>query len=136
MPSAQRISSQQPCCSPLTETIRLSAVNFTRQELAERVASLATQGVFVGTSSWKYPGLCGTLYDRSRYEYRGKFVETRFKRDCLAKWAGVFKAVCVDAAFHVQAAQGWCEFHAFLKANQNSRQQRSFLIAQGSAGRS
>jgi hypothetical protein len=25
------------------------------------------------------------LYDRARYEYRGKFAETRFKRDCLAK---------------------------------------------------
>jgi len=27
------------------------------------------------------------LYDRARYEYRGKFAETRFKRDCLAEYA-------------------------------------------------
>ena len=60
------------------------AVNFNRQELARTAASLAVQGVYIGTSSWKYSGWCGMLYDRPRYEYRGKFEETRFKRDCLA----------------------------------------------------
>ena len=59
-------------------------MNLDRQALAQRAAALAAQGVHVGTSSWKYPGWCGTLYDRSRYEYRGKFAETRFKRECLA----------------------------------------------------
>ena len=51
-------------------------MNFTRQDLAERAASLAVQGVYIGTSSWKYPGWCGMLYDRARYEYRGKFAES------------------------------------------------------------
>jgi hypothetical protein len=68
------------------------AVSISRQELAERAASLAAQGVYIGTSSWKYPGWCGMIYDRARYEYRGKFAETRFKRDCLAEYAEVFKA--------------------------------------------
>ena len=72
-----------------------------RQELAEQAASLAAQGVYVGTSSWKYRGWCGTLYDPSRYEYRNKFAETRFKRDGLAEYAEVFKTVCVDAAYYV-----------------------------------
>ncbi len=40
------------------------------------------------------------LYDRSRYEYRGKFAESRFKRDCLREYAEVFKTVCVDAAYY------------------------------------
>ncbi len=62
-----------------------------RQELAQQAASLAAQGVYIGTSSWKYPGWCGMLYDRARYEYRGKFAEARFKRDCLAEYAEVFK---------------------------------------------
>jgi hypothetical protein len=31
------------------------------------------------------------LYNRARYEYRGKFAESRFKRDCLAEYAAVFK---------------------------------------------
>jgi hypothetical protein len=33
------------------------------------------------------------IYDRARYEYRGKFAETRFKRDCLAEYDEVFKTV-------------------------------------------
>ena len=72
----------------------------TRQELAERAADLAIQGVFIGTSSWKYPGWCGQFYDRARYEYRGKFAETRFNRNCLPEYSEVFKTVCVDAAYY------------------------------------
>ncbi len=53
----------------------------TRQDLANQAASLAVQGVYIGTSSLKYPGWCGMLYDRAGYEYRGKFAETRFKQD-------------------------------------------------------
>ena len=45
------------------------------------------------------------LYDRARYEYRGKFAETRFKRDCLAEYAEVFKTVCVDAAYYTFPSQ-------------------------------
>jgi uncharacterized protein YecE (DUF72 family) len=75
-------------------------VSFTRQQLAEQAASLAVQGVYVGTSSWKYPGWLGIIYDRARYEYRGKFAESRFKRDCLEEYAEVFKTVCVDAAYY------------------------------------
>ena len=33
------------------------------------------------------------IYDRTRYEYRGKFAEIRFKRDCLAEYGEVFKTV-------------------------------------------
>jgi uncharacterized protein YecE (DUF72 family) len=61
------------------------------------------QGVYIGTSSWKYPGWCGMIYDRARYEYQGKFAETRFERDCLRKYAEVFKPVCV-AAVHRRPA--------------------------------
>jgi uncharacterized protein YecE (DUF72 family) len=75
-------------------------VTLSRQDLAQRAASLAAQGVYVGASSWKYPGWCGTIYDRARYEYRGKFAETRFKRECLAEYAEVFKTVSVDAAYY------------------------------------
>jgi hypothetical protein len=48
-----------------------------------RQSGIEEQGVFVGTSSWKYPGWRGMLYDPARYEYRGKFAETRFERGCL-----------------------------------------------------
>ncbi len=70
---------------------------------------LAARGVFVGTSSWKYPGWCGALYDRARYEWRGKFAETRFNRDCLAEYAEVFKTVCVDAAYYTFPTRRYLE---------------------------
>jgi uncharacterized protein YecE (DUF72 family) len=78
---------------------------FDRHELARQAAALAAAGVCIGTSSWKYPGWCGTLYDRARYEYRGKFAETRFKRNCLAEYAEVFKTVCVAAAYYTLPSQ-------------------------------
>src|ERR1039457_5172447 len=84
-----------------------------RQELADQAASLTVQGVYVGTSSWKYPGWCGMLYDRAGYEYRGKFAETRFKRDCLAEYAEVFKTVCVDAANYNFPSQQYLEGMVF-----------------------
>ncbi len=87
----------------------IAGVQFDREALRVRIADLAIQGVLVGTSSWKYPGWCGTLYDRARYEWRGKFAETRFKRDCLAEYAEVFKTVCVDAAYYSFPSQQYLE---------------------------
>ena len=75
-------------------------MNFDREHIKERVASLAKSEVFIGTSSWKYPGWRGMLYDESRYAYRGKFAESRFEKNCLAEYAEVFKTVCVDGAYY------------------------------------
>ena len=40
---------------------------FDRDRLKQQCAALAAKGVFIGTSSWKYPGWRGMLYDESRY---------------------------------------------------------------------
>lgn len=71
-----------------------------REVHGARLARLATRGVFVGTSSWKYPGWCSLLYDERRYAYHGRFAQARFERLCLAEYALVFKTVCVDAAYY------------------------------------
>ena len=84
-------------------------MTFSREQLAEQAVNLAAEGVFIGTSSWKYPGWFGMLYDRDRYEYRGKFAQTRFNRDCLAEYAEVFKTVCVDAAYYTFPSQQYLE---------------------------
>ena len=68
--------------------------------MMERAAGLASKGVFVGTSSWKYPGWCGQLYDFQRYDYRGRFSQARFERNCLSEYNQVFRTVCVDAAYY------------------------------------
>jgi hypothetical protein len=84
-------------------------VTLTRQDLAQQAAFLAAQGAYIGASSWKYPGWCGTIYHRARYEYPGKFAETRFKRECLAQYAEVFKTFCVDAAYYNFPSQQYLE---------------------------
>jgi uncharacterized protein YecE (DUF72 family) len=73
---------------------------FDRAHIKAKAAELAAKGVFIGTSSWKYPGWRGMLYDESRYVYRGKFAMSRFEKNCLSEYAEVFKTVCVDAAFY------------------------------------
>ncbi len=73
---------------------------FDRDAVRQQAAALAHQGVYLGTSSWKYPGWRGMLYDPSRYTYRGKVAESRFEKQCLAEYAEVFKTVCVDAAYY------------------------------------
>jgi len=73
---------------------------FDRERMKKRAGELAAKGVFVGTSSWKYEGWFGQLYNPARYEYRGKFAKTRFEKNCLTEYAEVFKAVSVDAAYY------------------------------------
>src|SRR5256885_5348165 len=73
---------------------------FDRDKLKQTANRLAKQGVYIGTSSWKYAGWRGMLYDEARYVWRGKFAEARFERHCLAEYAGVFQTVCVDAAYY------------------------------------
>jgi len=75
-------------------------MSFDRQKMQERAGALAVQGVYLGTSSWKYEGWIGQLYHPERYEFRGKVAITRFQRDCLREYGEVFKTVCVDAAYY------------------------------------
>lgn len=73
---------------------------FDREQMRQKSSGLAAAGVFIGTSSWKYPGWLGQLYTSDRYVYRGKFAKSRFDRNCLAEYAEVFKTVCVDSAYY------------------------------------
>lgn len=75
-------------------------VAFDRNSLKQSVQTLAENGVMIGTSSWKYPGWSGMLYDDARYVFRGKFAKSRFEKNCLSEYAEVFKTVCVDAAYY------------------------------------
>ncbi|HEY0789831.1 MAG TPA: DUF72 domain-containing protein [Chthoniobacterales bacterium] len=74
--------------------------DFDREAMGERLAGMAAKGAWVGTSSWKYPGWLGLLYDRSRYEARGRYSERRFEEECLAEYALFFRSVCVDAGYY------------------------------------
>lgn len=75
-------------------------MDFDRTQVAQAAAKLAATGVYIGTSSWKYAGWRGMLYDEGRYIWRGKVAESRFEKNCLSEYAEVFKTVCVDAAYY------------------------------------
>ena len=68
--------------------------------LGRKLASLASSGVFIGTSSWKYEGWIGQVYTRERYLRRGEFSQKRFQAECLAEYAATFPIVCGDFSFY------------------------------------
>ncbi|MBP7935202.1 MAG: DUF72 domain-containing protein [Phycisphaerae bacterium] len=81
--------------------------------LAERLRRLAERKIYLGTSSWKYPGWQGQIYDPARYQIRGQFSERKFNQECLAEYAAVFPAVCGDFAFYqFPTEQSWKELFA------------------------
>jgi len=78
----------------------LLSPSFPREELKAAAAALAREGIFIGTSSWKYEGWLDLLYTRERYLTRGKVSRAKFEKTCLAKYAEVFKTVCLDGGFY------------------------------------
>lgn len=75
-------------------------MSFQREIIKGQLARLASHGIYIGTSSWKYRGWSNLLYDDARYVWRGKFAKSRFEKNCLAEYAEVFKTVCVDATYY------------------------------------
>ena len=73
---------------------------FDKAALAGRLRSLASQNIWIGTSSWKYPGWLGQIYSRDRYITRGKLSQKRFEAECLAEYAETFPIVCGDFSFY------------------------------------
>jgi uncharacterized protein YecE (DUF72 family) len=71
-----------------------------RTALAEKLKRAAGQGVFFGTSSWKYEGWLGQIYTPERYLRRGRLSHKRFEDSCLAEYAEVFPIVCGDFSFY------------------------------------
>jgi hypothetical protein len=57
----------------VTATCFHALVDFPREALTTAVSSLAEQGVYVGTSSWKYEGWLGLIYSPDRYRTHTKF---------------------------------------------------------------
>jgi uncharacterized protein YecE (DUF72 family) len=76
-------------------------VTFPRESLASATLTLARDGnLYLGTSSWKYEGWLGQVYDEQRYLTRGKLSTKRFETECLEEYAEIFPSVCVDAGYY------------------------------------
>ena len=74
--------------------------SFDREALAARLARLAAESIFIGTSSWKYAGWLGQIYTQSRYLSRGRFSKKLFEATCIREYAETFPTVCGDFAFY------------------------------------
>jgi uncharacterized protein YecE (DUF72 family) len=73
---------------------------FPRSALAARLRTLASENIWIGTSSWKYEGWIDQIYTRERYVSRGKFSQKRFEAECLAEYSETFPIVCGDFSFY------------------------------------
>lgn len=78
------------------------------QRLADKLAHLKSQKIYLGTSSWKYPGWLGQVYHPGRYLVRSRFSAGKFNDECLGEYARVFPTVCGDFAFYqFPSAEMW-----------------------------
>mgnify|MGYP002402338410 CR=1 FL=1 len=68
--------------------------------LGPRLAALAAEGVYIGGSSWKYPGWLGQIYTPEKYRTRGRFSQKKFEAECLEEYAKTFPIVCGDFSFY------------------------------------
>jgi uncharacterized protein YecE (DUF72 family) len=78
---------------------------FPRDQFRQQIAELAAQGIYVGTSSWKYEGWLGLIYSPEKYlryfkEGPPKILKGRFEKTCLAEYAETFKTVCLDGTYY------------------------------------
>lgn len=73
---------------------------FDKKALGAKLARLAQQQIYIGTSSWKYEGWLGQIYSHDRYLVRGKFSQRRFEQECLNEFAETFPIVCGDFSFY------------------------------------
>jgi len=60
----------------------------------DRLHRWASRGIYFGSSSWKYPGWQGMVYNRT---YPSKKA---FERECLTEYSELFPTVCADFALY------------------------------------
>ena len=86
---------------------------FDREGLASALHGLAKEGVYVGTSSWKYEGWIGQVYSQAPYMVRGRFSKKRFEENCLGEYGQTFPVVCGDFSFYqFPAPEFWAKLFA------------------------
>ena len=74
--------------------------SFNRAALSRSLQNLSRQGIWIGTSSWKYQGWLDQIYTPERYLVRGRFSPRKFQAECLNEYAETFSVVCGDFSFY------------------------------------
>ncbi|MBS1827630.1 MAG: DUF72 domain-containing protein [Acidobacteria bacterium] len=75
--------------------------------LRPKLAALADERIYLGTSSWKYEGWMGQIYTPEKYVTRGRFSQKKFEAECLAEYAETFPVVCGDFSFYQFPSQAY-----------------------------
>ncbi|PTX91854.1 DUF72 domain-containing protein [Verrucomicrobia bacterium LW23] len=73
---------------------------FPLHRFSTRLRELAANGIYLGTSSWKYPGWVGMLYEEQRYLVRNRFSLKRFEEQCLSEYGETLSTVGVDSTYY------------------------------------
>jgi len=80
-----------------------------RTRLAESLATLARDRIYIGGSSWKYEGWLDQIYTRSNYLSRGRFSKKIFEAECLREYTRTFPTVCGDFSFYQFPSESFWE---------------------------
>jgi len=85
---------ERPAESPPAAAPQTRASSSYVMQNGERLKRWASRGIYFGTSSWKYPGWKGQVYNRT---YPTKRL---FDQECLSEYAELFPTVCADFALY------------------------------------
>jgi uncharacterized protein YecE (DUF72 family) len=78
----------------------LTGLQSQASRLVPKLKAMSDEGIYFGTSSWKYEGWLGTIYSPELYQTRNKFSQAKFDNECLSEYARIFPVVCGDFAFY------------------------------------
>lgn len=74
-------------------------MSFDREHDKIRLRQLATQNIFLGTSSWIFEEWRGTVYVERYQGIKKDYSATRFKAQALKEYAAIFPTACFDGAY-------------------------------------
>jgi uncharacterized protein YecE (DUF72 family) len=74
-------------------------MEFSHERDTPRLKELAKRGIYLGTSSWKYEGWIGQVYNADYSGPRSKVQKKRFEAECLSEYASIFPTVCLDEGY-------------------------------------
>jgi uncharacterized protein YecE (DUF72 family) len=72
---------------------------FHREVVAEKLRRLAAENIFIGTSSWRYPGWA-SLHARAIHHAR-QTLKAKFEATCIAEYAETCPTVGGDFSFYL-----------------------------------
>jgi uncharacterized protein YecE (DUF72 family) len=86
----------------MSESTQEPTIPFERERDAPKLARLAQQNVWIGTSSYKYQGWLGSVYkDEQLYAgARKPFVKSKFEENCLREFSLLYHSVCYDGGYY------------------------------------